>query len=169
MLFLDSKILRHHVDATARIRLFSALQETDRKPLIRSLRRRFFNDLLVSSDNVELMEASISSWTESTMDEPYITGDVFAFNDYLLYVIFDDDEPGRPLINAGIVYETSTTEPFRKLDAFCQEVRDLLMLNSADAGTAFPNWETARCHKALELLLKSRTRTRCIRVFAKRP
>jgi len=142
MLFLDSKILRHHVDATARIRLFSALQETDRKPLIRSLRRRFFNDLLVSSDNVELMEASISSWTESTMDEPYITGDVFAFNDHLLYVIFDDDEPGRPLINAGIVYETSTTEPFRKLDAFCQEVRDLLMLNFADASTAFPNWET---------------------------
>jgi hypothetical protein len=46
------------------------------------------------------------------------------------------------LINAGIVYETSTTEPFRKLDAFCHEVRHLLMLNSADAGTAFPNWET---------------------------
>jgi hypothetical protein len=46
------------------------------------------------------------------------------------------------LINAGIVYETSTAEPFRKLDAFCHEVRHLLMLNSADAGSAFPNWET---------------------------
>ena len=141
MLFLDSKILRHHVDATARIRLFSALEETDHKPLIRSLRRRFFTDLPVNPDNEELMETSISSWTESTMDEPYITGDVFAFNDYLLYVIFDDDEPARPLINAGIVYETSTAEPFRKLDRFCHEVRDLLMLNSVDSGSA-PNWET---------------------------
>jgi hypothetical protein len=71
---------------------------------------------------------------------------VFAFSDYLLYLIFDDDDPARPFVNAGIVYETSTAEPFRKLDAFCHKVRDLLMSQSEQVGqgssSGFPDWET---------------------------
>ena len=146
MLFLDSKVLRHYVDATSRIKLLSALQEREFKPLIRSLRTRCFSDLLVNSDRVEQMEVAISSWSESVTDEPFLPGDVFAFNDYLLFLIFDEDDPARPFVNAGIVYETSTTEPFRKLDAFCHALRDLLVADSESArpgsSAGFPNWES---------------------------
>jgi len=145
MLFLDSKVLRSYVDAPSRIRLFNSLQEREFKPLIRSLRMQCFNDLLVGSDKVHQMESAISSWTESTSDDPFLPGDVFAFNDYLLYVIFDEDDPSRPFVNAGIVYETNTAEPFRKLDSFCHDLRDLLIANAESerpgSSTGFPSWE----------------------------
>jgi hypothetical protein len=146
MLFLDSKVLNHRVDAHGKIRLLQELQERDLNPLIRSLRIRCFNDLLLSSEKVDEMEASIAFWSESTTGEPFVPGDVFPFHDYLFYLIFDEDDPAHPFVSAGIVYETRTPEPFRKLDYFCREVRNLLMTQSEDAASGnvhdFPHWET---------------------------
>jgi hypothetical protein len=139
MLFLESKALNHAVEANGRTRLLKDLQERGMVPLIRSHRLRCFEDVLLSVDHVEQMEKSLASSTESTIGEPYVSGDLFCFDDYILFLIFDDDNDG-PYLRAGIVYEARTPEPFRKLDAFCQDVRSLL---EADSDDSLPQWETS--------------------------
>src|SRR6185503_20084550 len=129
MLFLESKALNHAVDAAGRTRLLRELQEQGMVPIIRSHRLRCFEDVLLGVDHVEQMEKSLASSTESTIGEPYVIGDLFCFDDYILFLIFDDDNDG-PYLRAGIVYEARTPEPFRKLDAFCQDVRSLLEADS---------------------------------------
>src|SRR5262245_38678579 len=140
MLFLDSKVLRHRVVAEDRIKLLQALQERELNPLIRSSRIRCFNDLLLGSDNVAEMEGTIARWTESNQGEPFVAGDLFAVDDYLLYLIFEEDS-----VVAGIVYETGTPEPFRKLDTFCSDVRSFLITHLERASGInvidFPDWE----------------------------
>jgi len=139
MLFLESKALNHAVETNGRTRLLKDLQERGMVPLIRSHRLRCFEDVLLSVDNVEQMEKSLATSTESTIGEPYVIGDLFCFDDYILFLIFDDDNDG-PYLRAGIVYEARTPEPFRKLDAFCQDVRSLL---EADSDDSLPQWETS--------------------------
>ena len=137
MLFLESKILSYAVDTAGRTRLLQQLHERDMVPLIRSHRLRCFEDLLLGLDHVNEMEAALASSTESTIGEPFVRGDLFSFQDYILFLVFeDDDEAG---VRAGIVYEARTPEPFRRLDSFCQGVRNLLVQD----GAAVPEWETS--------------------------
>ncbi len=139
MLFLESKALNHAVDINSRTRLLKDLQMRGMVPLIRSHRLRCFEDVLLNADHVEQMENSLASSRESTIGEPYVIGDLFCFEDYILFLIFDDDNDG-PFLRAGIVYEARTPEPFRKLDAFCHDVRSLL---EADSDDSLPEWETS--------------------------
>src|ERR1051325_2942814 len=113
MLFLDSKVLNHTVNDEARITLLHALQKRDFKPVIRSLRIHCFEELLIEADKLADVETSIARWTVSSSDEPFVVGDLFAFEDHLLYLIFEDEG----FVTAGIVYETETAAPFRKLNA----------------------------------------------------
>ena len=122
MLFLESKLLTHAIDATGRIRLLQQLHERNIVPLIRSHRLRCFEDVLLNHEHVGEMETALSSSTESTIGEPFVRGDLFCFQDYILFLVFEDDSA----IRAGIVYDAHTAEPFRKLDTFSQEVRSLL-------------------------------------------
>jgi len=141
MLFLESKALNHAVDADGRTKLLRELQERGPLvPLIRSHRLRCFEDVLLNADHVEEMEKSLASSTESTVEEPYVRGDLFCFEDYILFLVFEDDEDAGSYVRAGIVYEAGTAEPFRKLDAFCQEVRGVF--DPQNAGP-FPQWETS--------------------------
>jgi hypothetical protein len=121
MLFLESKTLSHSLDTAARLTLLQELQDRNLVPLIRSQRRRSFEDVLLSADRISEMETALASSTESTTGEPYVRGDLFTFVDYILFLIFEDDDS----IRAGIVYEATTPEPFRKLDSFCQDIRSL--------------------------------------------
>src|SRR6185369_11792113 len=123
MLFLESKLLNHAIDAAGRLSLLQQLQERDLVPLIRSHRLRCFEDVLLSHDHVSEMESALSSSTESTIGEPFVRGDLFCCQDYILFLVFEDDDNG---LRAGIVYEAQTSEPFRKLDSFCQDVSNLL-------------------------------------------
>ena len=134
MLFLESKLLNHAIDATGRISLLQQLQERDIVPLVRRNRLRCFEDVLLNHDHVSEMEAALASSTESTIGEPFVRGDLFCFQDYILFLVFDDDDD----IRAGIVYDASTAEPFRKLDSFCYEVRSLLE-SIADWQTSTPS------------------------------
>jgi hypothetical protein len=139
MLFLESKALNHAVDTNGRTRLLKDLQERGMIPLVRSHRLRCFEDVLLSADHLEQMENSLASSTESTIGEPYVIGDLFCYDDYILFLIFDDDSDG-PYLRAGIVYEARTSQPFRKLDAFCHDVRSLI---EADSDESLPEWETS--------------------------
>lgn len=143
MLFLESKALNHAVDADGRTRLLQELQERDRVPVIRSQRLRCFEDVLLNADHVADMEKSLASSTESTIGEPFVRGDLFCFGDYILFLVFEDDDEAGSNIRAGIVYEAHTPEPFRKLDSFCQDVRSLLILPDRQNADSFPEWETS--------------------------
>ena len=121
MLFLESKTLNHSLDTAARLTLLQELQDRNLVPLIRSQRRRSFEDVLLSADRISEMETALAASTESTTGEPYVRGDLFTFVDYILFLIFEEDDS----IRAGIVYEATTPEPFRKLDSFCQDIRSL--------------------------------------------
>src|SRR5262249_51191880 len=131
-----SKLLNHPIDAAGRLTLLQQLQERDLVPLIRSHRLRSFEDVLLSHDNVSEMERALASSTESTIGEPFVRGDLFCFQDYILFLVFEHDGDA---IRAGIVYEAQTAEPFRKLDSFCEEVRNLLVQHTG----SFTSWETS--------------------------
>jgi len=140
MLFLESKTLNHAVDADSRTRLLQELQERDMVPLIRSHRLRCFEDVLLSSDRVAEMEKSLAASKDSTIEEPFVVGDLFCFQDHILFLVFEAEEAS---VRAGIVFEASTPEPFRKLDAFCQDVRSLLVQNDQQNAGSFPEWKTS--------------------------
>lgn len=131
MLFLETKALNHTVAGHARTRLLQELQDEGLTPLIRSTRLRFFEDVLLSVERISEMEAALASSTESTIDEPFVRGDLFCFHDYILFLVFDTDPSAGEVVRAGIVYEPHTPEPFRKLDSFCEDVRNLLRAHEA--------------------------------------
>lgn len=142
MLFLESNALSYVVEGDGRTRLLRDLQEQNLIPLIRSARLRFFEDALRGPQGVGEMEATMASWTESATREPYVQGDVFCFQDHVLFLIFDDDERA---MRAGIVYEARTAEPFRKLDSFCQNVRELLLsYRQRENVEEFPQWTSGK-------------------------
>ena len=140
MLFLESKALNHAVDADGRTSLLRELQEREVVPLIRSHRLRCFEDVLLGADHVNDMENTLAKMNDSTIAEPFVRGDLFCFEDYILFLVFEDED--ESLVRAGIVYEARTPEPFRKLDSFCQEVRSLLVSNQ-HSGSSIPEWETS--------------------------
>jgi len=139
MLFLESKTLNHKVATASRTALLQELQARNLVPLIRSHRLRFFEDVLLGVDHVGELETSLTNSTESTTGEPYVRGDLFCFQDYIFFLVFEDDDSVR----AGIVYEARTPEPFRKLDSFCNDVRSLLMSQQQQIAISFPEWETS--------------------------
>jgi hypothetical protein len=145
MLFLESKTLNYAAEGDARTRLLEQLQERELTPLIRSTRLRCFEDVLLNVDQVRDVESSLASWTQSTIDEPYVRGDLFCFHDYILFLIFENE--ATAFIRAGIVYEAHTPEPFRKLDSFCEQVRSVLSADQegqhAQNGD-FPQWQLGK-------------------------
>jgi hypothetical protein len=146
MLFLESKTLNKTVDRTSRIELLEELQQKGLSPLIRNARLNCFDHLLLGAERTREMETLIAAWTESETQEPYVPGDLFCLSDHVLFLVFDD-KGEDPLLRAGIVFETRTPEPFRKLDSFCNDVRELLFAQRLDqegeTGTIanFPQWE----------------------------
>jgi len=142
MLFLESKTLSHAVDAEARTALLQQLQEQDLTPLIRSTRLRFFEDVLLNVDQVREAESSLASWDQTTIEEPYIRGDLFCFHDYVLFLIFEQEDTS--FLRAGIVYDANTPEPFRKLDSFCEQVRSLLWEHRHEGNGDFPQWQLGK-------------------------
>lgn len=143
MLFLESKTLNQPLNTDARLALLQELQERSLIPLIRSHRRRCFEDVLLSVDRISEMESALAASTESTTGEPYVCGDLFSFDDYILFLVFEDDDAPISFIRAGVVYEATTPEPFRKLDSFCQDIRNLLIVRDPLNAGSFPQWETS--------------------------
>lgn len=138
MLFLETKALNHSVDGDARTKLLQQLEERGLTPLIRSARLRFFEDVLLGVDRISDLETALASNSDTTIDEPFVRGDVFCFHDYVLFLLFEDDDTLR----AGIVYEPRTPEPFRKLDSFCQDVR--LQLLTDENHDDLPQWQSGK-------------------------
>lgn len=145
ILFLESNTLRHSVDASKRIELLDALQQQQLTPLIRSARQFCYEQLTIPPEQVAEVEATMASWMESSNGETYTRGDVFCFEDHVFFLTFNVPERiDSPQIRAGIVYQSRTPEPFRKLDSFCRHVSDALLTIVDDAGALegnLSNWE----------------------------
>jgi hypothetical protein len=140
MLFLETKTLNQQVDVEKRTQLLQELHDQGLTPLIRTTRLRFFEDALLSTDHVADLETALASYNESTIDEPFVRGELFSFPDYILFLVFDRDKTSGDLLRAGIVYEPRTAEPFRKLDSFCEQVRNLLTQSQHDV----PQWQSGK-------------------------
>ncbi|PYS47780.1 MAG: hypothetical protein DMF68_15130 [Acidobacteria bacterium] len=95
-------------------------------PLIRSARTSCYEQALLGPDHVGEMERAVADWTETEDDRLYIRGDVFCFEDFVLFLIFGNDEDDMKGVRAGIVYGADSFEPAKKLDAFCRNVSDAL-------------------------------------------
>src|SRR6185437_3982698 len=141
MLFLETKALNHKVASEARTKLLHELQELGVMPVIRTTRLRFFEDVLLGPDHVSDLEASLASYDESTIDEPFVRGELFSFHDYILFLVFDHDDIVGDLLRAGIVYEPRTPEPFRKLDSFCEQIRNVL---AQDQHADLSHWQSGK-------------------------
>lgn len=141
MLFLESKTLNHSLDTARRLALLQELQERNLVPVIRSQRLRSFREVLFDVDRISEMETALAASTESTTGEPYVRGDLFSFEDYILFLVFEDEDESNSFIRAGIVYEANTTEPFRKLDSFCHDIRSLLVMRNPQSSS--PEWQTS--------------------------
>ncbi len=147
MLFVESRTLSSSVEGTARIALLEQLRQDELVPLIRSARLEAFDHALSGLQRIGEMESAIASWTESQNQGPYVRGDVFCLEDHCLFLIFDTDTGPSPLIRAGVIYEERTVEPFRKLDAFCRLVRDILFRErEGDSARTevLPEWQTGK-------------------------
>ncbi|HKR14020.1 MAG TPA: hypothetical protein VJT15_18300 [Pyrinomonadaceae bacterium] len=144
MLFLESKTLNHAVDGDARTGLLQQLQEQALTPLIRTTRLRCFEEVLLNVDQAGEVESSLASssqaTSQTTIDEPYVRGDLFCFHDYVLFLIFEE----ASFLRAGIVYEARTAEPYRKLDAFCEQIRSPLLDQHRDMNGDFPQWQLGK-------------------------
>jgi hypothetical protein len=126
MLFLANKVLEHEVYEETRLLLLEKLQQENWTPLIRSTRLDCYKQALLSSSHVGEMEHAIAASTRLEDNTAYIRGDIFCFDDHVFFLVFGDRESASTGLRAGIIYEPQTTEPLRKLDAFCQKVSECL-------------------------------------------
>jgi hypothetical protein len=131
MLFLASKVLGLSVDERGRLLMLERLQEKGLIPLIRSTRFGCYRQALLGLHGESEMERLISTLVEQEDQNSYCKGDLFCFDDHMLYLIFGEAEQSSAEVRAGIIYESETAEPLRKLDAFCHEVSGLLTTEAA--------------------------------------
>lgn len=147
MLFVEGKTSKQSVGGVARLALLEKLQDKGLTPLIRSTRLNCYEQALLGPDRVSEMERAVAAWTESEDDRVYIRGDVFCFEDFVLFLIFGDDDDPSAGLRAGIVYEADMLEPSKKLDAFCRNISEALEAtrnpNTGENGTSTDlEWES---------------------------
>jgi hypothetical protein len=134
MLFIESKVSDQRVDARTRLLLLEKLQDKGLVPLIRSARLHCFELALTGPERVPEMERAVAAQARIEMDAPYVRGDVFCFEDFVLFLIFGDEEHDVSGMRAGIVYEAETAAPQISLDSFCRNVRDALEATRRSTG-----------------------------------
>ena len=140
MLFVESQTLRHNLERSQRIQLLEQLEQSDFNPLIRSARQNCFRNVLLDSERISDLEKAIADSFEFENQRAYVRGDIFSFPDHVFFLIFDDESQPSPLIRAGIVYSANTSEPFRKLDSFCQRLRSLILERNGSETTESFHW-----------------------------
>ncbi|HEY0385899.1 MAG TPA: hypothetical protein VGC64_07800, partial [Pyrinomonadaceae bacterium] len=129
MLFVESKTADENVEQSARLPLLERLQERGLVPLIRSTRLHCYETALLASDRAGEMEQALAEHATNAAESPYVRGDIFCFEDFVLFLIFDDEESAQTGLRAGIVYEAEMTDAHKELEAFCRNVGEAL--NSA--------------------------------------
>lgn len=126
MLFIESKTSNQSVNAGTRLLMLERLQEKGLMPLIRTARLSCYEQALLGPERVKELERAVATFIAEEEKSAYVLGDVFCFEDFALFLIFSDAENGTGAMRAGIIHQADTTEPLKKLDAFCRNVNDAL-------------------------------------------
>jgi hypothetical protein len=141
MLLVESRRSEHEVEGAGRGALLERLQEKGLVPLIRTARLYCYEMALLGPERVREMDRLIAGWAEAEGDAPYVSGDVFCFEDFALFLIFGDaggDDAGGGL-RAGIIYRADTADAQGKLEAFCRNLQDALEASRGVAGNGAGN------------------------------
>lgn len=133
MLFIESMASESRVEHLLRLPLLERLQERGFVPLIRSTRLHCYETALLGSDRAGEMEQELAAWAAAEEDSQYIRGDIFCFEDFILFLIFNDEENARDGLRAGIVYEAEMTSTLEELEAFGRNVSEALNTVCANA------------------------------------
>lgn len=142
MLFIESQTAKYKVDGATRLLLLERLQDKGLVPLIRSSRLHLYDTALLGAARTQAMERAVAAWTEAEDQTDYVRGDLFCYEDFVLYLIFDDERDDRTGVRAGIVHTPNTADPLKKLDAFARNVRDgLEAARSLNAANAETEWQ----------------------------
>jgi hypothetical protein len=148
MIFVESKTLRYPIRDAERLQLLDKLQEVGRTPLIRTARMNSFDRLMIGTDRTGDFERAVANWTETKNSQIYLHGDLFCHDDHVLFVVFDPiGVEQNTQIQAGIIYDSGTPEPFRKLDGFSRDVHQSLFAGTGSEGQTtpeVPNWEEGK-------------------------
>lgn len=142
MLFIESKTLSVPVKGPERLELLGKIEELGRTPLIRASRMNSFELLLLNEERAAAFETAVADWLGTKNSEIYLHGDLFCYSDHVLFLSFEPFgfQPNSA-IQAGIVYDSETPEPFRKLDAFCRDVQQSVKPeNESDR----PQWQDGK-------------------------
>jgi len=123
MLFIESRDAGVGVEKSLRTPLLEALQERGLVPLIRAARLHFFEQALAGGEHVKELEQAVAERSDIE-GEPYVRGDVFCSEDHAHFIIFGGD--GATSLRVGIVYDSDTSEPSDRLEAFCRNVQEAL-------------------------------------------
>jgi hypothetical protein len=140
MLFVLSKSLNGKFDDATRLAVLEHLAERGFQPLIRSMRREAFDFLMRDEARARELEQLIVRHREDrgALYAAYTRGDIFCFDDYALFLIFDDEEDEREAcVRVGIIYEKETIEPQHKLDEFGRHVQVALIAAKSEEASAF--------------------------------
>lgn len=147
MLLVKCQTLKCRVEGTTRITVLEKLQEQGLAPLIGSARTKSYELSLHGTERVMELEKFVvqEAATEGMM--PYLPGDVFCFEDFFLFLIFDDEEGEIAEIRAGIIYQAERTNPYPELEEFCRKVSSVFMdtlgfnLAADDGDLEFNSWQ----------------------------
>jgi hypothetical protein len=109
-----------------RLALLDRLESKGLRPVIRATRRTVFEQLSALPDAGSRMERLVSARIDQAKDELYLRGELFCFEDYALFLVFDEARIGIRGLRAGIVYTPDCQDAVRKLEVFCRNVQDAL-------------------------------------------
>jgi hypothetical protein len=136
MLFVESKTSETSVDHALRLPLLERLQERGLAPLIRSTRLHCYETALLGPDRAGEMERNLAAWADAEEESHYVRGDVFCFEDFVLFLIFRDEHGVGAGMRAGIIYEASMEDADKELDSFCRNVSEALIAARGQAANS---------------------------------
>lgn len=157
MLFIQSNSLALSLDEGERLRLLDALASGELVPLIRSTRRRSFEQLVGGRVDAAFVETAAAELERRFIEQrapeggdAYTPGEIFCAGDCVFFLSFGT---GAEELSAGVVYNVETAEPLAKLERFCRDVRAALAKAGEGEGVAadeaspgFPGWTTRANH-----------------------
>lgn len=124
MLLIETRIAEQTIEKSLRTPLLEALEGRGLVPLIRSARMRFFEQAAGDSARARELESAVAVWTDGEGVEPYVRGDLFCSEEFAHFLVFADESESGAALRAGIIYDTETSEPARRLEAFCKSVSE---------------------------------------------
>jgi hypothetical protein len=126
MLLLLSTRSDQELTSGNRLALLDRLESKGLRPVIRATRRTVFEQLSALPDAGSRMERLVSARIDRRKDELYLRGELFCFEDYALFLVFDEARIGIRGLQAGIVYTPDCQNADRKLEVFCRNVQEAL-------------------------------------------